>query len=115
LATIIHVSLQDYFNGDKNLIPIIPPRSSQRNFAWPGLQNKNMVAHTGFEPVISSLRGRDAKTNQLLALLASAGPALAFTSFPLKEEITKRAIAVNIPTTIQNTSQPVQLQENDRL
>jgi len=66
-----------------------------------------MVAHTGFEPVISSLRGRDAKTNQLLALLASTGPALAFTSFLYKDESTKRVIDAHIPSTIQKTSQPV--------
>jgi len=66
-----------------------------------------MVAHTGFEPVISSLRGKSAKTNQLPALLASAGPALAFTPFLYKDESIKRAIAAHIPSTMQNISQPV--------
>ena len=39
-----------------------------------------MVVHTGFEPVIFSLRGRHAKTKRPLATLDTSGPALASTS-----------------------------------
>jgi len=40
-------------------------------------------------------------------MLALRGPALAFTSFLYKDEITKRVIAAHIPSIIQKTSQPV--------
>jgi len=62
---------------------------------------------TRFELATSSLARRLAKTNQLSAMLASAVLALAFTPFLYKDEITMRAIAAHITSTMQNTSQLV--------